>query len=583
MVRFNLSRAARLAAGVALLSLSLAACAPPRGTGSPTGPASPQTGSAPFDRTLSTAIRVEPDSLATRPILSGAFASFALARRLFNAELTLTNDRGIPTPYLAEALPQLNTESWRVFPDGRMETTWKLKPGIAWHDGAPLSAHDFVLAWRVYGTPEFGAASSQSIRTIQEVAAPDDRSVLIQWRRPYPYADDLSGIDGLPPLPRQILEQAFQQGDPGFFARSPFWTREYVGLGPYRLEQWEPGSYLQGTAFSEHVLGRAKITRLRVNIITDTNTALANLLARDLDMAVDNAINLEQAVELSREWAKRGAGSVLYSSLTWQATAFQLRPELASPQSLLDVRVRRALAHAVDKQGFANALYHGEIDTADFIVSPRSKWGPAIDGAVQKYPHDVRRADQLMSEAGFAKTADGFFARAAEGRFKAELKIVSGREQEVAIMASDWRRAGFDIQEAILPAALSIDPASRVTFPAMFTAISGQGERTLPNYTTAQIPRADNNWRTGGNRGGWSNPEYDRLLDAFNITLDPKERALQVAGMARAFTEDVPVISLLFPGIPYAHVAEVRGVMPVAPEGLISWNVHEWELREGAR
>ena len=53
---------------------------------------------------------------------------------------------------------------------------------------------------------------------------------------------------------------------------------------------------------------------------------------------------------------------------------------------------------------------------------------------------------------------------------------------------------------------------------------------------------------------------------------------LGLAGMARAFTDDVPVISLIFPGIPYASSSAVRGLMPVAPEGLISWNVHEWDL-----
>lgn len=564
---------------LALLALSVTACVPSRASGSSTGAGGSKASPASSDRTLSAAIRVEPDSLATRPVLSGTFASFALARRLFNAELTLTDQRGLPRPYLAEALPQLNTDTWRVFPDGRMETTWKLRPGIAWQDGTPLSAHDFVFAWRVYSTPEFAAASSQSIRTIQEVTPLDDRTIVVHWRQPYPYADELSGTDGLPPLPRQVVEQTFLQSESSVFARSLFWTREYVGLGPYRLEQWEPGAYLQGVAFDQHVLGKPKITRIRVGIITDTNIALANLLARELDMAVDNAINLEQAVELGRDWAKRGAGAVLYSSLTWQATAFQLRPELASPQSLLDVRVRQALAHAVDKKHFADALYHGEIETADFIVSPRSKWGPAIEGAVHLYAYDLRRAEQLMNGAGFVKAPDGLFASPLEGRFRADLKIVSGREQEVAIMASDWRRVGFEIQEVILPAALSIDPAARVTFPSMFTSISGQGERSLGSYTTAQIPRAENNWRTGSNRGGWSSPDYDRLFDAFTVTLDRNERAAQVAGMARVFTEEVPVISLLFPGIPYAYVARVHGVMPVAPEGLISWNVHEWEIR----
>ncbi len=564
---------------LAIMGLAITSCAPAGTAIVQPGSTAEQASATPVDRTLTAAIRVEPDSLATRSVLSGVFASFALARRLFNAELTLTDERGVPQPYLADAQPQLNTDSWRVTPDGHMETTWKLKPNLVWHDETPLSAQDFVFAWHVYQTPEFGAASSRSIRSIQEVTAPDDRTVLIGWNQPYPNADDMSGTDGLPPLPRQILEQGFQQSDPAAFANNLFWTREYVGLGPYKLEQWEPGSYFQGLAFAQHVLGRPKITRIRVPFITDANTGLARLLAGELDMAVDNSINLEQAVELGTDWEKRGLGAVLYSSLTWQATAFQLRPELVQPQSLLDARVRKALAQAVDKQGFSNALYQGQIEISDFLISPRSKWGPAIEGAVQKYPYDLRRSEQLMNEAGFSRGADGLFASSAEGPFKAELKIVQGREQEVTIMASNWRKAGFDIHEAILPTALSIDPASRVTFPSMFTAIQGQGEGTLVNFTSDQIPRTENNWRRGSNRGGWSNTEYDRLFDAFSTTLDPKQRAAQLAKMARILTEDVPVIPLLLPGIPYAYASAVHGVQPAAPEGLISWNVHEWELR----
>lgn len=537
------------------------------------------TGTSPADRTISVAIRVEPDSLATRPILSGAFASFALSRRAFNAELTLIDDRGVSRPYLAEELPVLNAATWQVFPDGRMETTWRLRAGLTWHDGTPLTAEDFAFAWRVYSTPDFGAANSQLLRAIDSITVPDERTLVIQWGRPYPNADDLSGTDGLPPLPRHVLESTFQQNEPGVFARNPFWTRDYIGLGPYRLEQWDPGAYLQGLAFEGHAVGRARINRIRINIVTDSSTALANLLAGELDMAVDNAINLEQAVNLNRTWTQTGAGRVLYSSLTWQATVFQLRPELVTPRSLLDVRVRKALAHAVDKQGFAQALYQGEIETAEFLISPRSKWGPAVEGAVRTYPLDLRRTDQLMIEVGYARGNDGVFTNTIDGRFRAELKIVSGREQEVAIMASDWRQAGFEIQEAILPARLSIDPASRVTFPAMFTAITGQGERALGNFITAQIPRAENNWRTGANRGGWSNPEYDRLFEAFTTTLVPDQRGAQLAEMARIFSDELPAISLLFPGIPYAFKAGVQGLMPVTAEGLISWNIHHWELR----
>ena len=138
-----------------------------------------------------------------------------------------------------------------------------------------------------------------------------------------------------------------------------------------------------------------------------------------------------------------------------------------------------------------------------------------------------------------------------------------------------------DPASSIVPLASgsSIDPEARVTFPAMFTSITSQGEGALDAFTTAQIPRVENRWRGGNNRGGWSNPEYDRLLDAFAATLEPRERTAQVAELARIFTEELPVISVLFLAQPYAHVAGLRGVQPVAPEGNITWNVHEWAFQ----
>ncbi|HEY3116455.1 MAG TPA: hypothetical protein VGK54_06920, partial [Chloroflexota bacterium] len=212
------------------------------------------------------------------------------------------------------------------------------------------------------------------------------------------------------------------------------------------------------------------------------------------------------------------------------------------------------------------------------IISPLSQWGPAVDGSIQKYPYDPRLSERSMNDAGFVKNPDGFYANA-RGRFSPELKTTVDREDEGSVMASGLKRAGFDINFAVLPAALSIDPEARVTFPAMFTSITSQGEGSLPGFTTAQIPKADNNWRTGNNRGGWSSPEYDRLMEAFTSTLDPKERATEVAQMMKIFTDELPAISLLFLAQPYAYASALHGVLPVAPEGDITWNLHEWEYR----
>jgi len=205
-----------------LALVSLVGCSPaPPGT---TAPTSAEEAAAPrVERTLIMALRVEPQTIAARPLGSPAVALKA-SGRIFNAALDLIDDRNIPRPYLVENLPQLNTETWRVFPDGRMETMYRLKPNLAWHDGAPLSAADFVFSWRVYATPELGAAAAPPISLMEEATAPDERTLVIRWRRAYPQAGVLQATGRLsefPALPRDILEAANDAGHPEALAAHP--------------------------------------------------------------------------------------------------------------------------------------------------------------------------------------------------------------------------------------------------------------------------------------------------------------------------------------------------------------------------
>jgi hypothetical protein len=229
---------------VVLILLGVA-CAPsgPSGPGSSVSNVPARPG-----RALVAAMEAEPKSLAGR--LIAQVGQTLHLRRIFNADLALLDDQSNPLPYLAEALPQLNSDSWKVFPDGRMETTYRLKPDLAWHDGTPLTAHAFVFATQVFSTRDFGQASSPPFSLIASVETPDDRTVLIHWKEPYAAAGALqslgaSAATGLPPLPRHILGPALESGAETF-VNHPYWSHEYVGLGPYRLDRWEPGAFLEG-------------------------------------------------------------------------------------------------------------------------------------------------------------------------------------------------------------------------------------------------------------------------------------------------------------------------------------------------
>ncbi|MBM2812689.1 MAG: transporter substrate-binding protein, partial [Chloroflexi bacterium] len=246
----------------------------------------------------------------------------------------------------------------------------------------------------------------------------------------------------------------------------------------------------------------------------------------------------------------------------------------------LDVRVRRAFAHAVDRREINDGLFEGQNIIADTIVPPSVDFYTDIDRAITKYPYDLRRVEQLMREAGFGRTVGGPFAGPDGQPVSFEIKTNSAtqQEQEQAILGNGWRAAGFDIQETILPAAQAQDSQVRASFPSIFTFSSPQGDVALARLNSSLIPRPDNRW-TGNNRGGWTNADFDRYAERFSVTLDPGERVRHVVEMARLFTEEVPAVSLYFNAIPIAFASALQGPRESVPDAEWAWNVHEWELR----
>lgn len=562
-----------------LLTTILAACAP---AASPPAPGSrgpePQAGAP--SRTLAVAIRVEPPTVATRPLQTAGIGLY-LPSRMFNATIGLLDKDGRSLPYVVEALPQLNSESWRLFPDGRMETTYRLKPNVTWHDGTPLSPEDFVFVWRVYSRRDLGHAGAAPFRFIEEVAARDPRTLVIRWRQPYPDVAFTGGLNlDFPLLPRHILADSFLPDQLDQFTAHPFWTREYVGLGPYRMSQWEPGAFIEGVAFDGHVLGRAKIAKVRLDFASDPRTVLARILAGEVQLTDGTSAGLAEVAVLKQDWIAQGKGETIVHPNQWRAAHFQNRPELARPQALLNRTVRKALAHALDRSTLNEALYYGLGIVTDSVIAPSSIWGPAAERGAVKYPYDLRRTEELMQRAGFQKGPDGTYTSSSEGRLSWVTQTNSGEdnESEMSVLASSWRQAGFDVREGVLSRAEASDPEKRSTFPATFSNSQNCCASALLGFISANIGTAETHW-SGSNRSGWSNPEYDRLADAFSQALEPREREQQVTTMVQLLTDDMQSISLMIRGQPWVYVSELKGIALVPPEGNMSWNLHEWELR----
>jgi peptide/nickel transport system substrate-binding protein len=496
---------------------------------------------------------------------------------VWNATIDRRDERGRVHPHLVEQLPQLHSPSWHVFPDGQMETRYRLKPDLTWHDGIAVTAEDFVFALQIYKDPSFGQ-SGGVIALIHEVQAPDPGAIVIRWKQPYPEAGALD--KDFPPLPRHLLAAPYREVDPAAFANLPYWSSEYVGLGPYRLERREPGLALTGVAFAGYALGRPKIDRIRITFMADANTAIAAILAGEAHLTTDNLLYVEQGTILKQEWAaRRSPGTVFWFPVGYRVMQIQLRPEFATPRELLEVRVRRAIAHAFDVPTLVEVLTGGHGLAAGSLTHPLAESWPAVEQTLVRYPYDVRAAQRLLAEAGLSRGADGLVHTAGGTGFKVDLAYIvgPGSARENATLVDNLARVGVEAVGQAFTALEASDNETRAKLPGLF--VGGTGG--LQAYTSAQIPSATNRWR-GSNRGGWTNEEYDRLWSAYTTTSEDAERDRQVAAMERIFSEQVGGIPLYFNPKVTAFVADLQG--PVAREhpeaGYPIAQVHEWQWRD---
>jgi peptide/nickel transport system substrate-binding protein len=562
--------------GLAALLVGCApAASPGTGSGSSVQPAE-VAAPAPPARTLSVVIRLEPTDLTDT---AGNYARIGVA--LFGAGLGAKDQYEVPFPVLAESLPQLNTDTWRLFPDGRMETVYRLRSGLSWHDGTPLEAEDFVFGFRSdrervrSGAGPNTDLNADLLKRIDEVVARDAHTLVIRWREPFAEAT----APYVMPRPRHLLQEAFQPGSMEVFNSLPYWTTSYVGVGPYRMARWEPGAFIEASAFEGYALGRPRIDRVRLTWSGDPNSTLSRLLAGDADVTLDNALYFEQAAVLRRSWGE-GRGTILLTPTQLRYLQVQFHEGYINPRALMDLRVRQAVFHAIDRKTLADTVLEGEGIVADSLRPPGAEYSPAVERAITRYPFDLRRTEELMGQAGFQKGPDGIYAKPGEGRFNPPVRgIAEGQEaQETTIVADFLKRAGMDASLDLVPAASrAASNEFKATFPA-FTTNYAQVSRDVDKFISANVGHAGNQF-VGSNRMGWSNPEYDRLYEAFNASVDRPTRNDYLVQMLKMISEELPVMPLYFNFEVVAHGAALRGPQPASPESTRYTNLHEWQWK----
>src|SRR5581483_5452458 len=130
----------------------------------------------------------------------------------------------------------------------------------------------------------------------------------------------------------------------------------------------------------------------------------------------DAAARLSEVPLLKQTWVTTGAGAVNLHFKQYRSVFVQRRPDVVKHQALLDVRVRAALFHAIDRQAISDSVYGGEAPVGDFLIPPLTELGRAADQAAERHPFDLRRSEALMTDAAFVRGSDGVYAGPDGGR-----------------------------------------------------------------------------------------------------------------------------------------------------------------------
>lgn len=453
----------------------------------------------------------------------------------------------------AEVLPALAAD-WEVTEGGR-RYVFHLREGLRWSDGAALTAADFVAGWRRVLHPATKASCAHFLYDVQGarayhrgetddpaalgVSAPDDRTLVVALERPTGYFPHLLANPVTYPIPRHALA-----------AHGAAWTEpgRLVCNGPYLLADWQRGSQMT-LARNPRYHGRfsGNVTRVELALERDAADIVAAYEADELDVA-----QLDYRFSLAERHALRDRYAGDLASAPRFATWF-LGFDPACPP-LDDVRVRRALAMAVDRELLAGAVLQSFATPATGGLTP-----PGIPGHVAGIglPLDPAAARRLLAEAGFPGGRDFPLLPLIHERTVADQAAFLQAQWrkhlgiEVALEAADWPTFVRRMEAERLPIYYS---AWRADYPDPdnFLRVALDWRRTRPDDPefTALVERARSLTAPAGRLSAYAQAER-RLIDQAAIVplnyrrayflLKPRVTHYPASGLRPWFWQDVVI------------------------------------------
>jgi peptide/nickel transport system substrate-binding protein len=413
-------------------------------------------------------------------------------------------------------------ERWEI-PDP-LTYVFHLHRGVKFHDGRPLTARDVKWTFDSLLQGKLRSTKAAVYRFVDRIEAPDDANVVFHMKE-----QDATLLWNLSDGAMGIVP--YGSGDE--------MTQHPIGSGPFKFVSAETDREVVIERNEEYWDGPPKVSRVRFAVVPDATTEALELRKGSGDVSI-NSLTPDTVYTLSRDAnlaVERGPGTTL------AYLGFNLRDPI-----LKDARVRQAIAYALDRKPMIEYLWRGDAEPARSVL-PQQSW--AYNGSVPAYDHDVNKANQLLDAAGYP-AVNGV-------RFHITMKTSDNENTRlmVAVMQQQLREAGIALDIRSFEFATFFSDVQHGAFQMYgLRWIGGNEDPDIFEYAfdSAKFPP------NGANRGYYSNPKVDALIDEARRAVDPNVRKPLYAEVQRILAEDVPYIDLWYLDNVLVHTRRVQNL-----------------------
>ena len=441
--------------------------------------------------------------------------------------------------------------SWEGAPDGR-SVTFKLREGVTWHDGKPFTSADVAFSalevWK-----KLQNIGRSVFANLEAVDTPDATTAIFRFSKPTPFQLIRNAL----PVATSVIPKHLYEGTD--IATNPANTK-LVGTGPFRFTEYKPGEYYRLTRNESYWNRQAPLLdEIVYRVLPDRAGAGAALEAEEVHLAAFSAVPLADLARISK------VPGIKVISKGYEALTYQLIVEINHRRKeLADLKVRQAIAHAIDRKFVVDTIFLGY---AVASTGPVPKNAPEFYTAdVPTYDFDVARANALLDEAGYKAGADG-------KRFS--LKLLP------APYFNETRQFGAYLRQAL--AAIGIDAElvnndSAAHQKAVYTehafdlAVAPPVFRGDPAISTTILVQSGIPAGVGfSNQGGYVNPALDGIITKAAETIDTAARTDIYKDFQSQVAADLPLINVA----EWGFITVARDTVENVPSNP-RWAVSSW-------